>query len=216
MDLSSTKSSFIKQLGWYSLIEKIFLWYSVLLIVLLVVLPLFETGSLGGSATQTYWFFNPWMIKTNILALLLLSTLLLRNLSSHMRQKIYQRVGFRSSDAFINFVLIFGLIMLFFGMSDTVSVFSNNFSQMIGTTASFSILLLYLIGWLVLSLIVSYTHTSKSSHPHEDIHIPNHQEKAEAEAFKKVEQEFSGLFKDQKPVDPTPPPTAHSSRDFVR
>ena len=87
--------------------------------------------------------------------------------------------------------------MLFFGMSDTVSVFTNNFSQMVGTTGSFFILLLYLIVGLILSLVISYQANSKKVDLHEDIQVPTHRDTAEAEAFKKVEQEFSGLFKDQ-------------------
>ena len=216
MDLTSSKSSVLNKFNAYSLVEKVFLWYSILLIILMIVLPLFETGTLWSSAKQTYWFFNPWMIKTNILALLLLITLLLRNISPWFRQKIYQRVWFRSSDSFVNFVLIFGLIMLFFGMSDTVSVFTNNFSQMVDTTSSFSIMLLYLIAGLILSLVISYQKNSKTAHLHEDIQVPSHRDAAEAEAFKKVEQEFSGLFKDQRTDTPTPPPAAPSSRDFVR
>jgi len=106
--------------------------------------------------------------------------------------------------------------MLFFGMSDTVSVFTNNFSQMVDTTSSFSIMLLYLIAGLILSLVISYQKNSKTAHLHEDIQVPSHRDAAEAEAFKKVEQEFSGLFKDQRTDTPTPPPAAPSSRDFVR
>ena len=110
------------------------------------------------------------------------------------------------------------LVLTFFGMSDVVSVFSNNFSQRVGTTPSFTILLLYLIAGLILTLVIAYSDTQKSVNPTWDINIPSTQDLAEEKAFRKVEEEFGGLFKDQRaPVETAPPaPAAPSSRDFVR
>lgn len=217
MDLSSTKNSALKQFNAYSLIEKVFLVYILVLILLLIALPLFQTGSLSTTETTRYGFFNPWMIKTNILAILLLWFLLTWNLSSSFKQTVYRLVWFRSNDTFINFLSLFMLVLTFFGMSDVVSVFSNNFSQRVDTTSSFTILLLYLIAGLILTLVIAYSDTQKTVNPTWDINVPSDKDRAEEQAFRKVEEEFGGLFKDQRaPVDTAPTPHTPSASDFVR
>lgn len=216
MDLSSTKNSFLQQFNKYSLLEKGFLVYLIILILLLIILPLFQTGSLSTTETTSYGFFNPWMIKTNILTIILLWFLLWWNFSSNFKQTIYRLVWFRSSDTFINFLGLFMLVLTFFGMSDTVSIFTNNFSQRVGTTLMFTILLLYLIAWLILTLVIAYTDTQKTINPTWDIDVPSQEEKAQEAAFRKVEEEFGGLFKDQRSETPPPVDTWPKASDFVR
>ncbi len=222
MELKKPKMPNISYLKNYSLIEKWFLIYSFLLIILLVALPLFKTWSLSSSETVNYWFFSLGMIKTNILALIALLTLLSWNLSASVRTALSKFAWFRSSNAFVNFFCLFALILLIFGIWDTVSVIESNFSQRVSTTSSYYIVLIYLIIGLILAWYLAYSTSGDIRTQEEKIEVPHEEDHRQTDAFKKVEEEFSGLFNEQRASDtPTPPqapptPRANQSSDFVR
>lgn len=195
MDLSWTKNSTLNYFKNYSLLEKAFLLYSFLLVILLVAIPLFSTGSLSTTETTTYWFFSSWMWKTNILTLVAIAFLIGWNISPKFRQKVQDFVGFRSSEGFVNFLVLFMLTLLMFGMHDTVSVYTNNFSQRVDTTTGFNFILIYLIIGLILSLVSSWKQTHATHTPNE-VEVPLEEDMSQTEAFKKVEEEFGWLFKD--------------------
>lgn len=202
--------------------EKIFLVYTFLLIILLVTLPLFKTWSLSSSETISYGFFNLWMIKTDILALIVIVVLLWWNLSANIRKHLSDFFSFRASDAFVNFLCLFMLILLMFGIWDTVWVIESNFSQRVSTTSSYYITLLYLIWWLLISWYLAYNDWWKMLRQEEKIDVPHEEDIRNTDAFKKVEEEFSWLFDDHRAWDittSTPPPAAPSTpqtSDYIR
>ena len=209
MDLKTPKMPNIEYFKHYSNKEKIFLLYTFLLVILLVALPLFQTWSLSSSESITYGFFNLGMIKTNILALLVVGTLIWWNLSASIRQSLSKFVGFRSSDAFVNFLCLFMLILLIFGIGDTVGMIESNFSQRVSTTSSYYILLIYLILWLWFAWYLAYTSSSKPLHQEEKIEVPHEDDIRQTEAFKKVEEEFSWLFNDKRASETVNPPEVY-------
>ncbi len=204
----------------YSTLEKIFLLYTILLIILMIALPIFKTWSLSSTQSISYNFFNMSMIKTNILVVMILGLMIGWNMSSNFRQKIYDLVWFRSSDALVNFVCLFALILMLFGIWDTVWAITSSFSQRLSTTSGYLILLLYLIAWLILTWYIAYT-TNSAQTPvqnNERIDVPHEDDIRNTEAFKKVEQEFEGLFKEERAAPTTLPeqPRPSQSSDYLR
>lgn len=222
MDLKTPKLPSLQYLKHFSNLEKAFLLYTFLLIILMVALPLFKTWSLSSSETISYGFFNLGMIKTNLLALAVLWTMLWRNLSAKFRQSLYSFFWFRSSDAFVNVLGLFMLILLIFGVGDTVGVIESNFSQRVSTTSSYYVLLIYLILWLLLAGYNAYTSSSQPLAQQEQVNVPHAEDIRQAAVFKKVEEEFGGLFNDnnahpsqQEEVAPVESREAESSWDGV-
>jgi len=222
MELKTPKLPSISYLKNYSMVEKGFLIYSFLLIILLIALPLFQTWSLSSTDSTNYWFFSMGMIKTNILALIVLITMLSWNLSASVRTALGKFAWFRSSDAFVNFFCLFSLILLVFGIWDTVSLIESNFSQRVSTTSSYYIILIYLIIWLIIAGYLAYTASGDIRKQEEKIEVPHEEDDRQNDAFKKVEEEFSGLFNEQRGSDvPTPPKVKTpevrvQSSDYVR
>ena len=199
MDLSSTKTSALKYFDHYSLREKVFLLFSLGLLLLLLFLPIIEKGSLNSMDTETYSFFNKRFVKADILVWLTLLAMIAWNASKQFRQIIHRNIGFRSSDVFVNALSILVLTTTMFGIGDTINLLRENFSFKIDTAYGYPIILIYLILWLGVALFVSYT--SQQKFPIEESFVTKEEDNSKAEAFKKIEKDFQWLFQSEKATD---------------
>ncbi len=199
MDLSSTKKTAFDYFKQHSLLDNIFLLYTFVLIILLIALPVFQIWSLQSTIIEKYTFFWSHMWESSVLIIIMLLFMLAWNLSSEVKKGVYQLVWFRSSNTLINSFCLLTLVLTFFSVKWTIVLYASNFSQKVSLASSYYIILLYLIGWLLLSLWISYRNTKKSlKYDAEDIHVPKEEDITSSEAFKKVEQEFEWLFKNDK------------------
>lgn len=196
MDLSSTKKTALDYFKQHSLFDNMFLLYTGVLILLLATLPVYQIWSLQSTISEKFTYFWSHMWEASVLVSILLIWMVARNISPQVKKIAYQIVGFRSSNTLINSFCLLTLVITFFSIKGSVELYSNNFSQKVSIASSYYIILIYLIFWLILSLWISYRNTKKSlKYDAEDIQVPKESDVISAEAFKKVEQEFEGLFK---------------------
>lgn len=195
MDFSSHKKSALQTLNQYSLYEKIFLVYTIILIILFVALPIVEKGSLQTTEIETYTIFNSNMVPFALLTSILLWSMLARNMSSKFKKAVYRTVGFRSTDSFIMFLGLLTITISLFGIHGITSLINNTFSQKIALASGAYIIVFYALFGMIMALVVSYKNATSWVQMEKEIPVTHEQDVSQTEAFKKVEQEFEGLFK---------------------
>jgi hypothetical protein len=74
--------------------------------------------------------------------------------------------------------------------------------------SSYYILLIYLLIGLIVAGYIAYSPSSNVVFQEEKVEVPHEDEIRQSDAFKKVEEEFSGLFNDAEPQQAPAPPKA--------
>jgi len=161
----------------FSLLEKIFLGYWLILTALVLFLPLIKVPD--GDKSQFFGIINPYFFSLDLIIIFVLLFGLLRTLSSKFRNFFYSLVGFKENEALVNFGLLFLLGVTFLAIASTITLVHNEISaELTLVSSSFNLISFVIIIGLVLSFIMAINFSSSKRKTHtatvhfeKDIHL---------------------------------------------
>ncbi len=154
-----------KKWAGFSLIEKVFLGYWLILSGLVLFLPIIQVPN--WTSYQTFKLINPYFYSLDLLILGILIFGILRNLSSKFRNFFYSLIGFRENEALVSFWLLFLLGTTLLAIASTVSLAHNEISsEIIILSSYFNLISFVILGWLILSFIMALNFSASKRKNH--------------------------------------------------
>lgn len=165
----------------FTSIEKLLIFYYVLLIGLFIVTPIFEISKIDSSQWSIqYTIFNPYMVKTYIVLSLSFLFLILWNTSFRFKKLINVLVWFKENDALLSFLVLWFISFAVLTIQDTANLMYHSLSTLVKVSTGYYIIFAMLILWLTANLFLALWF-SKNKRKTQIVNISQHSEKEEQE-----------------------------------
>lgn len=173
----------------FNRLEKGFILYSVVLRLVILFTPILQLLEMNDWEPKTFFLLNPYMIKTDIVIIISMITLILWNTSFRFKRLINILIWFKENDALVNFILLWLISIQLLMLADTINLINNNFTVLIILHSWFYIIWWALIIWLIWNLFLALN-SLKDKKSTKIVNIMQHTwNKISEEA-----QEIKGLF----------------------
>ncbi len=179
---------FMDRFARFSKHQKMFVSYLVLLSAFLILLPIINISPVNN------WWYNVRLLgwnffKTMIIILVSMVVLFGWNVSFKFKNFIINYFGFKENDALVNFGLLWIVATSFISIWDTINTV-NDITQTITKTSSYYFIQIFILIWLVLTVISVMKHAKESAGKTKIVNIVNE------DAMKDIQNKRSlkGLF----------------------
>lgn len=190
-NFSETISRFLQKFGRFTKHQKVFVLYLWALAFFLVVLPLIKISPVN-DASHSVWLFNGHLFKSLLIVLLSMAVLLARNISFKFKNFVIGYFGFKENDALLNFGFLWIIATAFLGIGDAIGVVGTS-TQTIKVTWAYYFIELFLLLWLVLTLVSVIRHAKENSSKTKIVNV------IDEDMVKEVQHKksFKGLFDEE-------------------
>ncbi len=171
--------------------QKVFVLYLFVLAFLLLVLPIIRITPVNDSA-HSIWLLNGHLFKTFLIVLACVAVLFAWNMSFQFKNFVIGYFGFKENDALVNFGFLWIIATSFLSIGDTINVVSST-TQTINVTSSYYFVQLFLLLWLVLTLLSVIKHAKENGNHTKIVNV------VDEEAIREVhnKQSLHGLFENE-------------------
>ena len=150
----------------FSVVEKIFIWYFVVIFALLRFLPVLQIPDSNWNGYQTFALVNSYFKSWDLIVFLLLIFGFLRNISSRFKNAMIKLIGIKDVEAIVNFGIILSITLSILAIASFVALVHNEISEQITLIYSnFNLLNSVLLAGLILTFI-TWLHTSTQNKRH--------------------------------------------------
>ena len=132
--------------------DSIFLWYTVLLCLLLLISPIIKITSLWSWDILKYRLLSGNFVWTMIIILLCLIVLIWWNFSTKFKNLFITYFGWRENDSLVNFLSLFIMITAFLSIKNAINI-SSNATSTISFTWWWNFILIWLFVGIVFTLV---------------------------------------------------------------
>ena len=136
----------------FNIHDSIFLWYTVLLCLLLLISPIIKITSLWSWDTLKYRLLSGNFVWTMIIILLCLIVLIWWNFSTKFKNLFITYFGWRENDSLVNFLSLFIMITAFLSIKNAINI-SSNATSTISFTWWWNFILIWLLVGIVFTLV---------------------------------------------------------------
>ena len=136
----------------FNIHDSIFLWYTVLLCLLLLIAPIIKITSLGSWDTLKYRLLSWNFVWTMIVVLLCLVVLIWWNFSTKFKNLFMTYFGWRENDSLVNFLSLFVMITAFLSIKNAINI-SSNATSTISFTWGWNFILIWLLVGIIFTLV---------------------------------------------------------------
>ena len=188
-------SRFVQKFGRFTKHQKVFVLYLWALAFFLVVLPLIKISPVN-DASHSVWLINGHFFKTLLIILVSLAILLWWNISFKFKNFIIGYFGFKENDALLNFGFLWVIATAFLWIGDAIGVVGTS-TQTINVTWAYYFIELFLLLWLVLTLLSVIKHAKENGGKTKIVNV------VDEDAVKEVQHKksFKGLFDEEDAED---------------
>jgi uncharacterized BrkB/YihY/UPF0761 family membrane protein len=170
--------------------QKVFIWHTVILLILLCVLPIInldviESSTVGSGSIK---FLSVTFWKSDFIVLAMIATIFLISFREKVRQMIVAAFGV--SDVFINFVCYLVIVAAYIGVWDATMAVHLRLTQTIGLASWY-----YIIGiWLAIGLMLHASWSYKHGKQAHQATIINLATQKQSEQQHNHQESFKNLF----------------------
>jgi len=191
LHLSGKINKFIQKFWRFTKHQKIFVLYLWALIFFLIILPLIKISPVN-DASSSVRLFNKHLFKSLLIILVSLFVLLSWNMSFKFKNFVVGYFGFKENDSLFNFWFLWIIATVFLGIGDAINVVWTS-TQTIKLTWSYYFIQLFLLLWLVLTLISVLKHAKENANKTKIVNV------VDEDAMKEIEHKksFKGLFDEE-------------------
>lgn len=136
----------------FNIHDSIFLWYTVLLCLLLLIAPIIKITSLWSWDILKYRLLSGNFVWTMIIILLCLIVLIWWNFSTKFKNLFITYFGWRENDSLVNFLSLFIMITAFLSIKNAINI-SSNATSTISFTWWWNFILIWLLVGIVFTLV---------------------------------------------------------------
>lgn len=136
----------------FNIHDSIFLWYTVLLCLLLLISPIIKITSLWSWDILKYRLLSGNFVWTMIIILLCLIVLIWWNFSTKFKNLFITYFGWRENDSLVNFLSLFIMITAFLSIKNAINI-SSNATSTISFTWWWNFILIWLFVGIVFTLV---------------------------------------------------------------
>lgn len=143
--------------------------------------------------SRSVWLFNGHLFKSLLIILVSVAVLLSRNMSFKFKNFVIWYFGFKENDSLFNFGFLWIIATAFLGIGDAISVVWTS-TQTIKLSWSYYFIQLFLLLWLVLTLVSVLKHAKENSNKTKIVNI------VDEDAMKDIQHKksFKGLFDEEE------------------
>lgn len=134
----------------FNIHDLLYLWYTVLLCLLLLVSPIIKITSLWSWDTLKYRLLSGNFVWTMVIILLCLIVLVWWNFSTKFKNLFLTYFGWRENDSLVNFLSLFVMITAFLSIRNAINIASNATS-----TISFTWWWNFILIWIFLGIVIT-------------------------------------------------------------
>ena len=134
----------------FNIHDLLYLWYTVLLCLLLLVSPIIKITSLWSWETLKYRLLSGNFVWTMVIILLCLIVLVWWNFSTKFKNLFLTYFGWRENDSLVNFLSLFVMITAFLSIKNAINIASNATS-----TISFTWWWNFILIWIFLGIVIT-------------------------------------------------------------
>lgn len=170
-NIMETITKFTNKFARFSKHQKMFVSYLILLSAFLILLPIINVSPVNDG------WYNVWLLwwnffKTMIIILAAMVVLFGWNISFKFKNFIINYFWFKENDALVNFWLLWIVATSFISIWDTINTV-NDITQTITKTPSYYFIQIFILIWLVLTVISVMKHAKESSGKTKIVNIVN-------------------------------------------
>lgn len=170
-NVMETITKFTNKFARFSKHQKMFVSYLILLSAFLILLPIINVSPVNDG------WYNVWLLwwnffKTMIIILAAMVVLFGWNISFKFKNFIINYFWFKENDALVNFWLLWIVATSFISIWDTINTV-NDITQTITKTPSYYFIQIFILIWLVLTVISVMKHAKESSGKTKIVNIVN-------------------------------------------
>lgn len=170
-NIMETITKFTNKFARFSKHQKMFVSYLILLSAFLILLPIINVSPVNDG------WYNVWLLwwnffKTMIIILASMIVLFGWNISFKFKNFIINYFWFKENDALVNFWLLWIVATSFISIWDTINTV-NDITQTITKTPSYYFIQIFILIWLVLTVISVMKHAKESSGKTKIVNIVN-------------------------------------------
>lgn len=136
----------------FNIHDSIFLWYTVLLCLLLLIAPIIKITSLWSWDTLKYRLLSGNFVWTMVVVLLCLVVLIWWNFSTKFKNLFITYFGWRENDSLVNFLSLFVMITAFLSIKNAINI-SSNATSTISFTWWWNFILIWLLVGIIFTLV---------------------------------------------------------------
>ncbi len=191
-NLAERISRFSQKFWRFTKHQKVFVLYLWALTFFLVVLPLIKIAPVN-DVSHSVWLFNGHLFKTLLIILVSIGVLLSRNMSFKFKNFVVGYFGFKENDSLFNFGFLWIIATAFLWIGDAISVVGTS-TQTIKVSWAYYFIQLFLLLWLVLTLVSVLKHAKQQSGKTKIVNV------VDEDAIKDIQQKksFKGLFDEEE------------------
>lgn len=160
-NLSEKISRFAQKFWRFTKHQKVFVLYLWALTFFLVILPLIKISPVN-DISHSIWLFNWHLFKSLLIILVSVLVLLSRNMSFKFKNFVIGYFGFKENDSLFNFGFLWIIATAFLGIGDAINIVWTT-TQTIKLTWSYYFIQLFLLLWLVLTLVSVLKHAKENA-----------------------------------------------------
>jgi len=175
--------------------QKVFVLYLWALIFFLVFLPLIKISPVN-DVSRSIWLLNIHLFKTLLIIFVSVAILLAWNISFKFKNFVVWYFGFKENDSLLNFGFLWIIATAFLGMGDAINIVGTS-TQTIRLTWSYYFVQLFILLWLVLTLISVLKNAKENSHKTKIVNV------VDEDVMKDLQHKksFKWLFDEESDVD---------------
>lgn len=136
----------------FNIHDSIFLWYTVLLCLLLLIAPIIKITSLWSWDILKYRLLSGNFVWTMIIILLCLIVLIWWNFSIKFKNLFITYFWWRENDSLVNFLSLFIMITAFLSIKNAINI-SSNATSTISFTWWWNFILIWLLVGIIFTLV---------------------------------------------------------------
>ncbi len=190
LNLSERISRFTQKFWRFTKNQKVFVLYLRILAFLLLACPLIKYSPLSGISHSFRIFY---MFKSFLIILVSMIVLLSWNMNFKFKNFIIGYFGFKENDSLFNFGFLWIIVTAFLGIGDAIWLVGRQ-TQFMKVTFWYNLIQLFLLLWLVLTLVSVIKHAKENAHKTKIVNV------VDEDAMKEIQHKksFKGLFDEEE------------------
>lgn len=191
-NLSEKISRFAQKFWRFTKHQKVFVLYLRILTLLLIVTPLIKFSPVN-DVSRSIRLFNGHLFRSLLIILVSIIVLLSRNMNFKFKNFVIGYFGFKENDSLFNFWFLWVIVTAFLGIGDAISVVGMS-TQTIKITFGYNLIQLFLLLWLVLTLVSVIKHAKENANKTKIVNV------VDEDAMKEIQHKksFKGLFDEEE------------------
>ena len=191
-NISEKFAKFAQKFGRFTKHQKVFVLYLRALGFFLVILPLIKISPVN-DIWRSIWLFNGHLFKSLLIIFLSMAVLLSWNMSFKFKNFIIGYFWFKENDSLFNFGFLWIIATAFLWIGDAINVVGTT-TQTIKLTWSYYFIQLFLLLWLVLTLVSVIKHAKENANKTKIVNV------VDEDAMKEIQHKksFKWLFDEEE------------------